>query len=130
MRLVQQSIIASIRPIISSIAFRSRLWLLIFENLLNDCREINRRLDELDLIGPILTKVRGLIYDMAEDIVRRTVFDMIATAYGRVEVSLAIPGCGVELQKLRKKDMEDEFGWLLGGGAGGWLKERKRRRFV
>ena len=34
----------------------------------------------------------------------------------------------MEELKVHKKDLEDEFGWLVGGSAGGWKKERKRRQ--
>lgn len=52
--------------------------------------EIDKRLKELDLFGPIAQKVRQLVYDMAEDVVRLTIFDTVATAYGRIEVTLEV----------------------------------------
>ena len=70
--------------------------------------EVDIRLDDLGLMGPIATKVRELVYDMAEDITRSTIFDQIATAYDKLELKLKVPGCDVLPQKMNKKKEEED----------------------
>jgi Ca2+-binding EF-hand superfamily protein len=87
---------------------------------------VAKRLHDLNLVGPIASKVRTIVYQMLEDIVRSTVFDQIATAFGKIEVNMRVQGCGVVDEMLsKKKEAEDEFGWLV--KQGGWKKERARR---
>ena len=72
--------------------------------------EIEKRLNLLDLYGPILRKVRTFVYDMLEDITRSTIYDQIATAYGKLQVTLTVPGCEVLVEKISKRaSAEDEL---------------------
>jgi hypothetical protein len=98
--------------------------------------EIEIRLSVLDLHGPILKSVRTFVYDMLEDvrkrvvtnvfstrwytvftvhclrtqITRSTIYDQIATAYGKLQVTLKVPGCEVLVEKISKRaSAEDEL---------------------
>eukprot|EP01048_Picozoa_sp_COSAG05_P002684 COSAG05_NODE_114_length_18068_cov_60.696422_4_plen_948_part_00 len=92
--------------------------------------EIEKRLrdvaDEANLVGPVMKKVRRFVYEMVEEILRAQVYDNVATAFGKLEVSLRVPGCSVLVEKIVKRaEAEDEFGWLIKDG--GWKAERARR---
>eukprot|EP01043_Picozoa_sp_COSAG02_P073924 COSAG02_NODE_14577_length_1258_cov_1.221743_1_plen_313_part_10 len=116
-----------------AIHLRRGLCQLIQESVLDGLKEsvfpeIESRLTDIGIRGPLAGKVRELVYDTVEDLTRAQIYDMIATAYGKLESKLAVPGCSVapEPRLNLKKEKEDEFGWPL--AEGGWKKERKRRK--
>eukprot|EP01052_Picozoa_sp_SAG31_P015525 SAG31_NODE_1000_length_10456_cov_3.588394_6_plen_357_part_00 len=89
--------------------------------------EIDQRVKALNLVGPIATKVKTLVYDMAEDIVRGQIYENVVAAYDKIEQVMKVPGCDVEIETHPKKAVaEDEFGWLI--AQGGWKRERQMRR--
>jgi hypothetical protein len=91
---------------------------------------IDEKLTELakamNLFGPMMKKLKTMVYDLAEDTVRAEIHEQIAQGYDKLQQKFKIKGAGVLETERKKKDKEDEFGFLL--KAGGWKKERKRRR--
>ena len=85
---------------------------------------IDEKLTELakamNLFGPMMKKLKTMVYDLAEDTVRAEIHEQIAQGYDKLQQKFKIKGAGVLETERKKKDKEDEFGFLL--KAGGWKK--------